>query len=107
MHGTVWEWCSDEMRDYQKSSLDDPVGDSEALDRVIRGGSWDSYPRDCWSANRSGGTPEDRVIDLGFGVARVRSGRSSSGAERGGRRCGKGRSPRTALGMETIEDQPT
>jgi formylglycine-generating enzyme len=77
MHGNVWEWCSDGYAaDYYKQSpVDDPQGPLGAARRVIRGGSWCDYPRDCRSAYRRRNAPDDRNSNLGFRVARVQSSR--------------------------------
>jgi formylglycine-generating enzyme required for sulfatase activity/predicted Ser/Thr protein kinase len=76
MHGNVWEWCSDgyDPEYYRQSPPSDPPGSSEVANRVFRGGGWDFDPRNCRSAGRSRGTPDFRSNNLGFRVARVRTG---------------------------------
>ncbi len=69
MHGNVWEWCWDLYGEYGDGSLDDPVGAVSGSDRVNRGGSWSSEPRDCRSAIRFGFDPSNRSSNLGFRVA--------------------------------------
>jgi formylglycine-generating enzyme required for sulfatase activity len=74
MHGNVLEWCWDGYARYDAKPAVDPVGPLKAALRVIRGGSWRNNPRDCRSANRNRSAPVYRLSDLGFRVARVRSG---------------------------------
>jgi formylglycine-generating enzyme required for sulfatase activity len=55
MHGNVFEWCQDVWhRNYDGAPVDGSAwvngGDSSL--RVLRGGSWYSYPGWCRSANR-------------------------------------------------------
>jgi len=75
MLGNVWEWCWDAYdKDYYKQSpRDDPTGPDAAgaADRVIRGGSWFSFPRSCRSADRHWSTPVNRYYYLGFRLALV------------------------------------
>ena len=73
MYGNVWEWCWDAYdKDYYKQSPpDDPPGPSQAADRVFRGGSCFSFPRNCRSAGRSWSAPGGRNFSLGFRLAAV------------------------------------
>jgi len=71
MHGNVWEWCKDEWR----STYEDAPRDSKAdttngsqIKRVIRGGSWDSYRRNCRSALRFWYEEDKRSLNTGFRV---------------------------------------
>ncbi|MBE9065665.1 formylglycine-generating enzyme family protein [Leptolyngbya cf. ectocarpi LEGE 11479] len=55
MHGNVWEWCQDHWhKNYKGAPTDGAVWEDreENVSRVLRGGSWYSYPRDCRSAAR-------------------------------------------------------
>jgi formylglycine-generating enzyme required for sulfatase activity/serine/threonine protein kinase len=72
MHGNVWEWCWDVGLDgffYKRSPPVDPLGLSGAGGRIIRGGAWNSGPRDCRSADRDGHVTSDRADYMGFRVA--------------------------------------
>ncbi|MBT9310863.1 formylglycine-generating enzyme family protein [Leptothoe kymatousa TAU-MAC 1615] len=71
MHGNVWEWCQDHWHeDYDGAPQDGSPwiqgGDSDS--RVVRGGSWFSYPRLCRSAYRNFLTPVFRNGSSGFRV---------------------------------------
>ncbi|NEP20091.1 MAG: formylglycine-generating enzyme family protein [Leptolyngbya sp. SIO4C1] len=55
MHGNVWEWCLDHWHEnYEGAPADGSawLEDGEADRRVLRGGSWDSIPVYCRSADR-------------------------------------------------------
>ena len=71
MHGNVWEWCTDPWhKDYENSPKDGMIwedgGDKKR--RLLRGGSWFNYPRDCRSAYRIGNSPGYRLDYIGFRV---------------------------------------
>jgi formylglycine-generating enzyme required for sulfatase activity len=68
MHGNVWQWCSDWFGDYPAGNVTDPTGPKDGSLRVLRGGSWYYGPRNCRSAGRGRGYPDDRY-GLGFRVA--------------------------------------
>ena len=71
MHGNVWEWCQDGLRDYRAKAETDPLGPSDAgADRVMRGGSWRPAARFARSAFRRASPPGYRNDLLGFRCAR-------------------------------------
>ena len=73
MHGNVWEWCLDPWHyNYDgaptHSSVWNASNDSGSDSRLMRGGSWSSYPRRCRSANRVYYDPADRGNGIGFRI---------------------------------------
>jgi len=68
MHGNAWEWCADFYVAYAGAGAD-PTGPKAGGLRVLRGGSWDSYPWVCRSAYRIGIDPDHRFG--GYGGFRV------------------------------------
>jgi formylglycine-generating enzyme required for sulfatase activity len=73
MHGNVWEWCADGMRDFGAvpagEIIVDPVGPTESATRALRGGSWLRYAGNVRSADRSAGTRDFRDDGIGFRLA--------------------------------------
>ena len=71
MHGNVYEWCADYWQDDYEGAPSDGsawlAGDEDS-DRVIRGGFWLSYPRNCRSAFRDCCEPDRHSSTVGFRV---------------------------------------
>jgi formylglycine-generating enzyme required for sulfatase activity len=74
MHGNVGEWCWNwwDMIGFGSMEETNPQGVVSGADRVVRGGSWDSYGRNLRSACRVrvSFSPSDRYNDLGFRLVR-------------------------------------
>ena len=71
MHGNIFEWCLDHWHgSYQGAPKDGRawLTDNEDAERVIRGGSWNGFPRNCRSAYRNYSYPDARNFDVGFRV---------------------------------------
>jgi len=65
-HGNVWEWCEDRYGEYPQGDTTDPKGPSTGDYRVLRGGSWNTFPERCRSASRNYAEPEYCNHDIGF-----------------------------------------
>jgi len=70
MSGNVYEWCLDWYGVYSIQAQTNPIGPEIGFSRVVRGGSWYSYPQNCRVANRSGNALNYRTDFLGFRLAR-------------------------------------
>jgi len=70
MSGNVWEWCYDPYGNYSATGQTNPVGRSGA-NRVLRGGSWNSYAQSCRVAYRNDNAPTYRDYNRGFRLART------------------------------------
>jgi len=73
MLGNVWEWCEDwhDTDYYKKSPKQNPKGPTHGTYRVLRGGSWDYYPRGVRCAYRGRADPDYRSNYIGFRVLLV------------------------------------
>ena len=79
MLGNVWEWCEDEQGYvYSQDGVVEHTGAfrvckgrrSYLVNRVIRGGSWESESEDCRCSVRQFAYPAVRSNVIGFRVAR-------------------------------------
>ena len=74
VHGNVLEWCEDEWHENYDGAPSDGsawLQGGTAYSRVVRGGSWLSFPHDLRSAFRVGASAVLRIDNLGFRVARA------------------------------------
>jgi formylglycine-generating enzyme required for sulfatase activity len=69
MHGNIEEWCADWYGAYPAERQTDPTGPPRGLNRVSRGGGWNSYGSGCRAAHRNRGAPRARGGNTGFRVA--------------------------------------
>jgi len=69
MSGNVSEWCQDTYSKYEKTSQINPIGASNELNRVIRGGSWIANGWHCHSSDRGAHSPDWSYSSLGFRLA--------------------------------------
>jgi formylglycine-generating enzyme required for sulfatase activity len=74
MHGNVLEWCLDFYhKDHKGAPTDgsawiDP--DTTNVDRIMRGGAWNTFPQYCCSASRAHSIPNlSRASNHGFRIA--------------------------------------
>ncbi len=69
MVGNIWQWCADRYgeRYYRVSPAGNPPGAMQGTARVVRGGSWFDFTRECLRvARRSKSEPMNSGNDLGF-----------------------------------------
>jgi formylglycine-generating enzyme required for sulfatase activity len=90
MHGNVWEWCLDQWHPNYEGAPEDGsawldedanqasiMKDEEFHRRLLRGGSWYFYPRNCRSASRGHLQPGDVSSLVGLRVVCLPQGCSS------------------------------
>lgn len=70
MHGNVWEWCNDTYKHaYSTFSEINPRGAAVIGDeKVLRGGSWKSYPKDARSTTRYNRSKAAKDTTIGFRI---------------------------------------
>jgi formylglycine-generating enzyme required for sulfatase activity len=72
MSGNVWEWVEDSWHDnYNGAPADGSTWQGDGAKRVLRGGSWFSYPQNARAAFRFWNDPANRIVDFGFRLART------------------------------------
>lgn len=72
MLGNVWEWCGDwyQKRAPMPGLIGDPTGAESGVERLLRGGSWNSVPKNVTASYRFRRDPSSREDDAGFRVVR-------------------------------------
>lgn len=68
MHGNLVQWTADWFGDYPQKDVVDPQGPNKGDQRVLRGGSWGTYPQACRSAKRHRVEPGTRNYAIGLRV---------------------------------------
>jgi formylglycine-generating enzyme required for sulfatase activity len=68
MHGNIAEWCQDWYGPYPEGLQVDPRGPETGERRVVRGGSWNSNPRQVRSSARRSELPRTTHYAIGFRV---------------------------------------
>ena len=58
MHGNVGEWCLDWYGNLGSAHEYDPEGPKSGTSRVVKGGDWADYARNCRSASRTEVSPD-------------------------------------------------
>lgn len=76
MSGNVGEWCWDWSDDYNFDDTDNPKGPEKGIEKIYRGGGWDSevweqsFDEECSVSKRYAWKPTWKNDNLGFRVAR-------------------------------------
>ena len=70
MAGNVWEWCFDRFGPYSADQATNPTGAQTGMERVIRGGGWNSVEKQIRNAMRGPTNPSDKRANIGFRIVR-------------------------------------
>lgn len=72
MSGNVFEWCWDwhSREYYSQSQKQNPMGPEQGSVRIMRGGSWLRFSKNCRVTDRYYAQPFGRYNDVGFRLAR-------------------------------------
>jgi len=73
MTGNVLEWCWDGYdADYCRAAKNGKTNQKsrQETDQILRGGSWSSFPEDCYVGNRFHRNPTDHNFGIGFRLAK-------------------------------------
>jgi formylglycine-generating enzyme required for sulfatase activity len=70
MHGNVWEWCEDSWHNNYNGAPTDGIAwiDNSTEYKLLRGGSWNYFPRRSRSAFRFNSSRDGRYFNVGFRV---------------------------------------
>ena len=68
MHGNMYEWCQDWHRSELPTEAVDPIGPSDGLERIVRGGAWSFDAYHGRSSYRRSEHPLKREADYGFRI---------------------------------------
>jgi len=68
--GNVAEWCSDWYLPnyYNQNQKDNPLGPPKGYAKIVRGGSWESSPKETLTTSRDYHPPEFRSCFIGFRI---------------------------------------